>query len=204
MNNLSFNKIKFFKAKEVQKKRIPNNKSQINKENGTHFWEQLFNNPFLFLFLFVLVITYLTSYVPSPTLPQINAEEIATFDIEAPEDITLEDLETTEKKRREAVDNVPPIYNLSKNKFIDIEETIRRLFQSGRELVENPLSEELIENFNISLMTKYDLLLDPNDLNALITSNFPPSLEENLISLIGKISAQGIILTRNLFIRGEE
>ncbi|MEE8377330.1 MAG: HDIG domain-containing metalloprotein, partial [Candidatus Aminicenantaceae bacterium] len=38
----------------------------------------------------------------------------------------------------------------------------------------------------------------------LIKKTFSSSLEENLISLIGKISSQGIILTRNLFIRGEQ
>ena len=204
MNNLTFKKIKFFKANEVPKKRIPNNKTPTNKENETNFWEQLLKNPFLYLFLFVLVITYLIAYVPSRSLIQLQIGEIAAFDIEAPSDITLVDSETTDKKRKEAVDAIPPVYNLDKSIFSNTEEKIRGLFQSGRELIETPVTEDILQNFSISLINKYDLELEPNELNALIKINFSSSLEENLISLIGKISSQGIILTKNLFIRGEQ
>ena len=204
MNNLSFKKIKFFKAKEVPKKRMPNNKPPINKENKPKFWEQLIKNPFFYLFLFVLVITYFLSYVPSRSLPQLQVGEIAVFDVEAPSDITLVDSEATDEKRREAVDAVLPVYNLDKSIFSYTEEKIRSLFQSGRELIETRLTEDILQNFRISLINQYGLELLPNDLNALIKTNFPSSLEENLISLIGKISSQGIILTRNLFIRGEQ
>ncbi len=203
MNNLSFNKIKFFRAKEVPKKRTPNNKPPINKENETKFWEQLTKNPFFYLFLFVLVITYFTSYVPSRSLLQLQVGEIAALDIEAPSDITLVDSETTDEKREEAVGAVLSVYNLDKSIFSYTEEKIRSLFQSGRELIETPITEDILQNFSISLINQYGLELLPNNLNALIKTNFSSSLEENLISLIGKISSQGIILTRNLFIRGE-
>ena len=188
----------------MPKKRIPNNKTPTNKENETNFWEQLLKNPFLYLFLFVLVITYLIAYVPSRSLIQLQIGEIAAFDIEAPSDITLVDSETTDKKRKEAVDAIPPVYNLDKSIFSNTEEKIRGLFQSGRELIETPVTEDILQNFSISLINQYDLELEPNELNALIKINFSSSLEENLISLIGKISSQGIILTKNLFIRGEQ
>ncbi|MCJ7582486.1 MAG: HDIG domain-containing protein [Candidatus Aminicenantes bacterium] len=204
MNNLSFNPIKFFKAKEGPKKRTTNNNPPINKENEINFFERLIKNPFLYLFLFVLVLTYFTSYVPSLTLPQIEVGEIAAFDIVAPADITFEDLEATDKNRKEDAEAIRPIYNLDKSIFSYTEEKIRSLFQSGRELIETPLTEEIIQNFNTSLTNQYGLELEPNELNALIKSNFPSNLEENLISLIGKISSMGIILTKNLFIRGEQ
>jgi len=204
MNTLSFKKIKLFKAKEVPKKRIPNNKPHTNKENETNFWELLIKNPFLYLFLFVLVITYLIAYVPSRSLPQLEIGEIAPFDIEVLSDTDLVDSETTDKKKREAVDAVSPVYNLDKSIFSYTEEKIRGLFQSGRELIETPLTEDILQNFNISLINQYDLELTSNDLKALIKTTFSSSLEENLISLIGKISSQGIILTKNLFIRGEK
>jgi len=204
MNNLTFKKIKFFKAKEVSKKRTSNNKLPTNKENKTNFWKLLIKNPFLYLFLFVLVITYQIAYVPSRSLIQLQIGEIAAFDIEAPSDITLIDTETRDKKKREAVDAVSPVYNLDKSIFTSTEEKIRGVFQSGRELFETPLTEDILQNFRISLINQYNLELTSNNLNALIKTNFSPSLEENLISLIGKISSQGIILTKNLFIRGEQ
>jgi putative nucleotidyltransferase with HDIG domain len=204
MDNLTFKKIKFFKANEVPKKRLLNKKSSVDKENKANFWEQLIKNPFLYLFLFVLVITYLTSYVPSLTLPQLQVGEIAAFDIEAPSDITLPDSEMTDKRRKEAVNAVLPVYNLDKSIFSYTEEKIRTLFQSGRKLLETPLTKDNIQNFNISLISQYGLELNANNLNALIKTNFPSSLEETLISLIGKILSQGIIQTKNLFIRGEQ
>lgn len=204
MSNLSFNKIKFFKAKEVPKKRVPNNKPPIDKKNTTNFWEQLIKNPFLYLFLFVLVITYLLSYKPSNFLPQFQVGDIASFDIEVPADIPLEDTETTEEKRREFVDAVLPVYKLDKSIFSYVENKIRGLFQSGRELIENPITENLSQNFSTDMTNKYELELELNEMNALIKTNFPSNLEENLISLIGKFSSMGIILTKNLFIRGEQ
>ena len=203
MNNLTFSKIKFFTSKEVPKKRPLNNKPLPNKENESNFWKQLIKNPFFYLFLFVLVITYLTSYVPSRSLPQLQVGEIATLDIEVPSDITIVDSENTDEKKKEAVDAVLPVYNLDKSIFSDTEEKIRSLFQSGRELIETPITQDILQNFSISLINQYGLELPSNDLNALIKTNFSSSMEENIISLIGKISSQGIILTKNLFIHGE-
>ena len=204
MNNLSFDKIKFFKAKEVPKKRTTNNKPPITNERETNIFEKLFKSPFLFLFLFVFVVTYFTSYMPSNFLPPLQVGDLAAFDIVAPADITLEDLEATDENRREDVEAVLPIYALNKSIFSHAEENIRSLFQSGKNLIETPLTEDISQNFSISLMNQYGLELEPADLNALIKTNFPSNLEENLISLIGKISSMGIILTKNLFIRGEQ
>ena len=204
MNNLTFKKIKFFQAKEVPKKRIHNNKQPTGKENEPNFWKDIQKNPFIYLFIFVLIITYLTSYVPSFLLPQIQVGDIASSDIEAPSTLTLLDSETTEKRRKKDVDAVLPVYNLDKSIFASTEEKIRNLFQAGRQLIETPISDDMLQNFNISLINQYGLELNQSDLNALVKINFSSSLEENLISLIGKISSQGIILTRNLFIRGEQ
>lgn len=204
MNNLAIKKIKFFKSKDVPKKRMPNNKPPTNKESKPKFLEQLIKNPFFYLFLFVLVITYFTAYIPSRSILQLQVGEIAPLDVEVPLDITLEDTEATDKKRREALDAVLPVYSLDKNIFSYTEEKIRTLFQSGRELIKVPLTENILQNFSVSLINQYGLELEQNNLNVLIKTTFSSSLEENLISLIGKISSQGIILTRNLFIRGEQ
>ena len=168
MNSLNVKEIKFFKAKEMPKKRNPNNKLPANKEDKTNFWERIIKNPFFYLFLFVLAITYFISYVPSRTLPQLEAGEIATVDIEVPSDIPLIDSETTNEKKKEEVDAVLPVYNLDTSIFSNTEEKIRSLFQSGRELIKNPITEDIIQNFSISLINQHNLELDSNNLNALI------------------------------------
>jgi putative nucleotidyltransferase with HDIG domain len=45
--------------------------------------------------------------------------------------------------------------------------------------------------------------IDLPPLAALIKAKLPAELEDGLVSIIGKISAQGIILSKNLFIQGE-
>ncbi len=204
MNSLSFKNIKFFKAKEAPKKRIPNNTPPVNNEKKPIFLEQFIKNPFFYLFLFVLFITYIIAYVPSHSLPQLQVGDIAAFDIEVPSDIILEDSETTNERMREKVDAVLPVYTLDKSIFPYTEKKIRSLFLSGRELIETPISEDISQNFSTELTNQYGLELESNELNALIKTNFHSTLEENLISLIGKISSMGIILTKNLFIRGEQ
>ena len=204
MNNLSIKKIKFFKSQEVPKKRVPNSMPPVNKESEPNFFEQLVKNPFFYLVLFVVIITYFTAYIPNRFLPLLEEGEIAALDIEAPSDITLTDSETTDKRRKEAVDNVLPVYNLDKSIFSLTEEKIRNLFKAGREFIKTSLEEDRTENFRISLINQYGLELIQNELNVLIKKNFSSSLEENLISLIGKILSQGVILSKNLFIRGEQ
>ena len=204
MSILTFKKIKFFKAKEVPTNRLPNNKAPLKKEEDPNFFQKLIKNPFLYMGIFVVILTYLASYVPSKSLPQLQEGEIAPFDIEAPAELTLVDDDATEKFRREAVDNVLPIYILDENIISYTEDDIREFFKSGRELLDQPDRDERLEEFNISTIERFGLDLPPNDLNALIQANFSTNLEESLISLLRKVTDQGIILSKTLFIRGEE
>lgn len=204
MTPLSINKIRFFKTEDPPKKRLSNNKTANKKEKEPRFFDKAIKEPFVYLFVFVLIITYLTSYIPSQSLPELQTGEIASADIEVPSDVTLIDEETTKKRRREEADKVLPVYSLDSNIFFYTEEKIREFFQAGRELVGRALTPETREEFSISAINAYSLELTANELNALIKNKFSANLEEAAISLIRKISAGGIILTRDHFFRDEQ
>ncbi|MGD9345427.1 MAG: HDIG domain-containing protein [Candidatus Aminicenantes bacterium] len=205
MNSKFFKKIKFFKSDSAPKARAQNNSVPPEKNKAVSFWKNLFSNPLIFLFLFVAILSYFIAYLPSQSLPQNLTEgEIATSDIIAPMDLTIEDIETTEKRRNEAVEAVLPVYSQDPNVTLNIEEKIRQFFSIGRALMaENPTTEEK-NTFRAEIEKIFGLELSSTDLNNLIKADYGETLEETLINLIIKVSEPGIIVSKNLFIHGEE
>lgn len=203
MNSISFKDIKFFSGRTTPRQKGTNKSPNNNNEKGIFFWQKLVKSPFLHLFIFVAIIAYFISYLPSRALPQLAEGEIASADIVSPADLTIEDREATEKRRNEAEQTVLPVYNLDQNVFLNTEDKIREFHNSGRELLTNPVTTKSIEEFKATTIEKFGTEISTNDIRALIKIKFAIGLEENLISLIGKISGQGIIL-KNLFIHGEE
>lgn len=203
MSEFSFRNIKFFKKSPAPKKPNANN-SIPDKDKKVPLLERQAIHPHLLLLVFVIAVAYLISYVPTMSLPQLSEGEIAPADIIAPADLTIEDKETTENRRKAAEEAVPPAYNLDRNAFLITEEKIREFFSSGREFSQGPLTAKQIDEFNSVVFEKYGFKIPTTDLRLLTRMKFPADLEENLIGLIGKISSAGIILTKNLFIHGEQ
>ncbi|MBU1337657.1 MAG: hypothetical protein KKD56_01170, partial [Acidobacteria bacterium] len=85
---------------------------------------------FFYLVPAVLVLSYLLTYVPSSSLPAPEKGEIATADIVAPMGMTIEDKGTTEARRKEAGDNVPPVYSFDPNVYLT-RGARPRIFHSG-------------------------------------------------------------------------
>ncbi len=203
MNPIFLKKIKLFKIPAILQKK--NNIPPPQEKEKSHFWKRLFQSPFLFLFIFVLALAYFISYLPSKSLPMLEEGEIASSDIIAPKDLTIEDMETTEKRRKEAVEAVLPSYRFDQNAFLNTEEKIRQFFSLGREWLKNEVEPtRKIGELQKNIYEKFELELEPRDLASLIRANFSSELEEILISLLGQISSQGIILSKNLFIHGEQ
>lgn len=204
MNSISFKNLRFFKSKRTPPKKSKKNASQIKKEKELSFWEKLIRNPFLFLFIFVAILAYSISYLPSKSLPQLTEGEIASSDIIAPSNLTIEDEETTEKREQEAVRAVLPVYNLDPNIFLNTEEKIREFFISGREFLKKPVTAKSSQEFQQTASKKFAIEISSNNLKSLIRVKFTAQIEESLTNLIGKISANGIILSKNLFIHKEQ
>jgi hypothetical protein len=204
MSTISFRSLKLFKGSGPKTKKQTNGVPPSKKENELSFWKKIIQNPFVFIFLFVATLSYFISYVRSKSLPLLTEGEIAPSDIVAQADLTIEDKETTEKRKEEAAQAVLPAYSFDQNVFLNNEVKIRDFFNSGRELLKQPVTSKRIEEFQGEIREKYGLEISSKDISSLIRAKFSLNIEENLINLIGKISAQGIILSKNLFIRKEQ
>jgi len=205
MNFFSVKKIKLFKSSTPLPKKKSTASFPPQKEKKQHFLQKLFHGPFVYLFLFVLVLAYFISYLPSKSLPLLKEGEIASSDIVAPEDLTIEDKETTRKRKNEAEKAVFPVYNFDQNVFLNTEERIREIFNLGREwLKEKPVTTKRIEEFKEEILDKFGLEFSSLDINSLIKIKFAAEIEESLINLLGKIFPRGTVLSENLFIHGEQ
>lgn len=204
MNPISFKDLKFFKKSEPQTAKQKNSTSPSKAEKKLSLWQKLAQSPIVFLLIFVAIIAAFISYVPSRSLPLIPEGEIARSDIIATANLTIEDKETTEKRRKEAADVILPVYTQDANIFVDTEENIREFFNYGREWLKEPVTVARRDELQKEIQEKYDFDISSKDLRLLIKTKFSAVTKESLISLLGKIYARGIILSRNLFIHGEQ
>lgn len=205
MNTFSPDSFMFFKKKTpVSARNGKKNGKPAPPPRQPDFWKKLIKNPWIYVVLFAAAIAYLTSYTPSRSLPELEEGEIAPVNIVAPANLTIEDQETTENRRREAVETVLPVYILDKNVFLNTEEKIREFFKSGRDMLQSEVTSSRMKEFMQSANEKYRLEITQNTLNNIIRNDFSSQLEEQLINLIGTVSQKGIILTKNLFIHGEQ
>jgi putative nucleotidyltransferase with HDIG domain len=204
MNPITFKDLKFFKKTEPQTIKQKNSASPSKTEAKLSLWQKLTQSPIVFLFIFVLILAALISYVPTRSLPLLPEGEIARSDIIAPSNLTVEDEETTEIRRREATAVILPVYTQDASVFTGTEESIRGFFNSGREWLKEPVTVTRRDELQKSIQEDYDFDIPSKDLRLLIKTKFSAVTEESLISLLGKISLQGIILSKNLFIYGEQ
>jgi putative nucleotidyltransferase with HDIG domain len=201
MNFISFRRLKLFKSPSSRQKNGEEEPAE-RIEKG-HFGRRFVQSPFLYLVLFVLVLSYLLSYIPPRSLPRLAEGEIASADIISPTDLNIEDVETTALRRVEAQEAVLPVYTFDENSFLNTEETIRRLFEFGRAWLNNAAAPAPAAELQKAIAEKFDLEIPAQDLDSLIKSSFSPEVQESLISLIGKVSSQGILTSKSLFIRKE-
>ncbi len=205
MNPLSFRDLKFFKTKDAPANKSKKNSSKKTAEEKEAIArEKLTLNPFFYLFIFVSILSIFLAYVPSRTLPVLELGEIATADIIAPAEITVIDNETTENRRKQVADAIAPIYSFNPNVFLNTEEKIRELFSEGRAFLEEPVSTQRKTEFKSLILEKFGIDISTADLNALITNKFEAAIEENLINLLGVVSTNFIITSKNLFYHDEQ
>ncbi len=201
MNFISFKSLKLFKGPSSRPSKN-GAAPAANLEKRTP-WLQIFQSPFFYLVIFVFILAYFLSYIPSTALPEAEEGAIATADIVSPIDLTIEDTETTEKKRAEAEDAVLPVYTLDENAFLNAEEKIGQFFDFSRDWIKSAAGRKDLAGLQKGLLENFDLEIPVAELDPLVKAGFSADLEETLVSLIGKVSSRGIIVSKNFFIRRE-
>lgn len=165
--------------------------------------KRIVRDPFLLIFLSALVLATILTYLPSKQLSELEPGDIAGEDLIAPADLTIEDTETTEQRRREAVEAVLPVYTLDPNMMLNAGDHIHQFFVYGREWLAAPPPRDYPALQSV-ILEKFGLELSIGDLQALAREGFGPDLEAGLLTLLENVSAGGLILSKKLFVNREE
>jgi len=197
-----FTKIKLFKTAEISPNRPAAAEPPVD-EPPQSFLRRLLRDPWPLLVLAAVVVAVMLTRLPSESLTTLTQGEIASADVVAPFDLTMEDAEATAQRRAEAETGVLPIYSFDANVFANTEDKIRRFFAAGREWVAKYPENHQSSALQKLLLDKQGLDLELADIQTLVRLKFPVDLEESLVSLLAKTFNQGIIVSKNLFIHGE-
>jgi putative nucleotidyltransferase with HDIG domain len=201
MNLINFKNLRLFKGPLPRQKKKNSAPPSLKKQEP--LWKQFLESPFFFLFVIVFIMAYFLSYVPSRSLPKLKEGEIAPSDIVSPIDLTIEDTETTAKRKAEAAEAVLPVYSFDQNAFLNTQDKISQFFELGRSWLKKPSSQRRIAELQKEVSTDFGFDLPAGELETLAKLDFSEEIEDTLVSLIGKISSEGIIVSKNLFIRRE-
>jgi len=206
MSLISIKRLKLFKKRGALTSEKGASGAQFRPEikgqgkPGFPFWAK----PFIFLFFFILIIAYFLSYTPSRLLPLLKPGDIAPQDIISPIDLTVEDTETTQKRREEAERAVLPVYTLDLNIYLNTEDKLRMFFSLGRDWAKTPVQTALpAKEFAAILAEKTGLELDEPDLNLWQKTGFSPEMEVALSESLRRVFERGILRSKALFLRGE-
>ncbi len=193
---ISFKNLKLFKTPAPSASRRP---AMEEKAGLIH---NILRNPFILIAVSALVLASVLSYLPSKTLTELKPGDIAVEDLVAPADLTIEDTETTDQRRKEAVAGILPVYKFDPNAMLNTADHVRQFFEFGREWLKTPPPRNP-DALRAPVREQYGLELAPETLRSLEREEFAPELEGSLLSLLEKVSASGLILSKSLFVNRE-
>ncbi|MDY7094489.1 MAG: HDIG domain-containing protein [Acidobacteriota bacterium] len=160
------------------------------------------------LLVFVLLATW--ALVPHSGLGVFDGESlgegaIAPRDFVAPVDLPLEDLATTEEKRRKAREDVLPVYDFDSGLAAELDQRFQRLFARGRELLaetppERQGSDPLRERVVAELEGFAGLKVDPAALALLYRDSFSMDLEDRIRGVLAEVLRLGVVSSKNLLL----
>jgi len=202
MSLISLDKIKLFKGTEIHPGKAPVPPAEEKKELSP--LRKLLTSRWTFLVLTVTVVSLLLSYVPRRGLTSLTLGAISPSDVVAPFDLTFQDLEATNRLKSDAENAVIPVYTFDPNVFANTEEKIHRLFVMGWAWIQKNPAGEKAEELRNSYLDLLGIDLDAQDVATLARLRFPKEVEDTLVGIAAKIFSQGIILSKNLFIHGEQ
>ncbi len=196
-----FNRIKLFRAAEIQPGRPPLENPE--EEAPPTFLGRLVKSPWPILVATSVIVALFLTRLPSEGLMPLGLGEIAPADVAAPFDLTIADEEATAKKRAEAEAGILPVYVHDPNVHANTEDKIRLLFAEGRDWAAKNPTGPRDEALRDLLFEKHGVDLSLADVQTLVRSKFSSDLEETLIGLAAKAFNEGILVSKNLFIHGE-
>ncbi|MDI6854174.1 MAG: HDIG domain-containing protein [Deltaproteobacteria bacterium] len=164
-----------------------------------------------------LCITFILAPQPQRPLKKYREGDISQEDVKAIRNFLVEDVETTAKRRKELLAEVPPVYDLDEQAAARIQERLhgalmfmRREFRkpaaaSGQAPPDAALktaasSSEAVDF--LKLRAEFNELLGveipPSTFNLLVKSEFSPTIEALVNQVISQFCQQGVIASHSL------
>ena len=142
MKIIRFRQLRLFKADEI----IPFRKKTQPSPKGKFNWlKNIISSPFFYIAIFSVLLSFVISFFPARPLPLPRVGEIATKDIVSPIEITVEDVQATEKRKSQAEETVPPIYFYNQRIISSVQEKIKQMFSLGRLAAASPTDSTIKE-----------------------------------------------------------
>ncbi|MDD8021045.1 MAG: HDIG domain-containing protein [Acidobacteriota bacterium] len=199
MKIIHFRQLRLFKNDEIipfRKKAPPDSKENLS-------WiKKVVSSPFFYITIFSLLLSFVISFFPARPLPQIKVGEIATKDITSPVEITVEDIQATEKRRSQAESTVPPVYFHNERIISSVQEKIKQMFALGRAAAARPTAST-IKELQRQLSENLTIDLDDQTLDQLLKLKFPVELENLSSQIMASSLNKEIVLSRELMNHGE-
>jgi putative nucleotidyltransferase with HDIG domain len=163
-----------------------------------------------------LCITLILAPQPQRPLKKYQEGDIAQENVKAIRDFLVEDVETTAKRRKEFLAEVPPVYNLDEQAATRVQERLhgalmfmRQEFRKLKAAPEqappaalktatsSPESADLLK-----LRAEFNELLGaeipPSTFNLLVKSEFAPTIEALVNQVVSQFCQQGVIVSHSL------
>jgi putative nucleotidyltransferase with HDIG domain len=157
----------------------------------------LFDHSALEIGVGLLIATVLSLMLLNYQRPQIEPlpeGATAPADIIAPENLRVEDAAETAKRRAQAAASILPVFDLTARVTRDIRTSVEQMFATGRDAAEH---EQLIEKIEQAS----GVILDHQQLQALLKHSFNPELERLMIDHLETVMAGGVVSSRSQLLK---
>ena len=148
------------------------------------------------------IIAFLT--VPQPAAPRYHYKsgDIAQDNIRAHQDFTVEDTETTARRRREKADAVPSVYDFNAKAENDVAQRITAAFGTMREAGrKKPRNQPLSEKDRRALQEMLRIQIDEQNFALLADRAFRKELEEALLDLVLPFVQREVVAAKGLLFK---
>lgn len=142
--------------------------------------------------------------VPQLTVPQYHYKlgDIAKQDIRAPQDFSVEDTESTEKRKLEKAESVLSVYDFNSRAEEDIAKRILQAFALLRETIRKlPKRESLSDKERTKFQEMLKIHVDDQDFTILARREFKKEIEDYLTDLALPFAQREIVQSKDQMFR---
>ncbi|MCJ7774210.1 MAG: HD family phosphohydrolase, partial [Desulfobacterales bacterium] len=149
------------------------------------------------------------------TIDNYSLGDVAQRDIKAPYDFFIEDKVATEAKRRPFTDNIPTVYDHDTKLLIQINQSVKRAFETLRETFLDEKLHRTLDSTDGSKLSAEDRIwmkkkefedkigiqVSKKDYGLLIKRVFPEDISNAIVGILGAILANGVVTNKDIPLR---